>query len=53
MASLRSSLYKAARLLDDVQAVASADRKKIQRQVKNKAIGKAAGIAGFWRALWR
>ena len=50
MANLRSQLYKAARLIGDVQAVASADRKKIQRRVKNKAIDKAAGIAGFWRA---
>jgi hypothetical protein len=53
MANLRSWLYRSARLLGDVQALASADRKKIQRRVKNKAIGKAAGIAGFWRALWR
>lgn len=53
MASLRSWLYKAARLLGDAQALSSGSRKRIQRRVKNKAVGKAAGIAGFWRALWR
>jgi hypothetical protein len=51
--SLRSSLYRSARLLGDVQAVASGNPKRITRRAKNKVLGRALGRAGFWRSLWR
>ncbi len=51
--SLRSSLYRSARLLGDVQAVASGNPKRITRRAKNKIVGRALGRSGFWRHLWR
>jgi hypothetical protein len=51
--SLRSSLYRSARILGDVQAVASGNPNRITRRVKNKVVGRALGRSGFWRSLWR
>ena len=51
--SLRSSLYRSARVLGDVQAVASGNPKRLTRRAKNKVLGRALGRAGFWRSLWR
>jgi hypothetical protein len=50
---LRSLLYKSARTLGDVEAVASGDPKRISRRAKNKILGRALGRAGIWRSLWR
>jgi hypothetical protein len=50
---LRQSLYRSARILGDVQAVASGNPKRITRRAKNKLVGRALGRAGFWRSLWR
>jgi hypothetical protein len=50
---LRSSLYRSARVLGDVEAVASGNPKRITRRAKNKLLGRALGRAGFWRRLWR
>jgi UvrD/REP helicase N-terminal domain len=49
---LRSSLYRSARVLGDVKAVASGDPKQITRRAKNKLLGRALGRAGIWRRLW-
>jgi hypothetical protein len=51
--SLRSNLYRSARLLGDAQAIASGNPKRIERRAKNKLIGRALGRSGFWRFLWR
>jgi hypothetical protein len=51
--SLRSSLYRSARVLGDVQAVISGNPKRIARRAKNKLVGRALGHSGFWRSLWR
>jgi hypothetical protein len=51
--SLRNSLYRSARILGDVQAVASGNPKRITRRAKNKLLGRALGRAGLWRSLWR
>jgi hypothetical protein len=51
--SLRSNLYRSARLLGDVQAVTSGNPKRITRRAKNKLVGRALGRAGVWRFLWR
>jgi hypothetical protein len=48
-----SSMYRAARLANDVSKVASGDPKKITRRVKNKAVGRALGRAGVWHRLWK
>jgi hypothetical protein len=51
--SLRSNLYRSARILGDMQAVASGNPKRIERRAKNKLVGRALGRSGFWRFLWR
>jgi len=51
--SLRSSLYRSARVLGDVEAVSFGDPKRITRRAKNKLLGRALGRSGFWRTLWR
>jgi hypothetical protein len=51
--SLRSSLYRSARLLGDAQALASGNPKLIMRRAKNKLVGRTLGHSGFWRFLWR
>jgi hypothetical protein len=50
---LRRSLYKSARTLGDVEAVASGDPERITRRAENRLLGRALGRAGFWRTLWR
>jgi hypothetical protein len=51
--SLRGNLYRSARILGDVQAVASGNPKRVERRAKNKLIGRALGRSGVWRFLWR
>jgi hypothetical protein len=51
--SLRSSLYRSARLLGDAQALTSGNPKRITRRAKNKLVGRALGRSGIWRFLWR
>ena len=51
--SLRSNLYRSARILGDMQPVASGNPKRIERRAKNKLVGRALGRAGIWRNLWR
>jgi len=40
MSKLVSSLYKLARIANDISKVASGDPKKIIRRIKNKVIGR-------------
>jgi hypothetical protein len=51
--SVRGNLYRSARILGDMQAVASGNPKRIERRAKNKLVGRALGRAGVWRFLWR
>ncbi len=51
--SLVSSLYRTARLTNDVSVLASGNPHRIARRAKNKIIGRALGRAGIWRRLWR
>lgn len=47
--SLSSSLYRAARLTRDVEAVESGQG---GRRARNIVVGRALARAGFWRMLW-
>ena len=51
--SLVSDLYRAARVANDVSALASGNPRRISRRAKNVILGRALGRAGVWRALWR
>ena len=51
--NLSSGLYKAARLTNTVQTVASGNPRRIARRAKNIALGRALGRAGFWARLWK
>jgi hypothetical protein len=50
---LVSDLYRAARIANDVSALASGNPSRITRRAKNVILGRALGRAGVWRALWR
>jgi len=50
--SLSSQLFRAARVVDDVEAVASGNPKRMRRRAKNVIVGRALGRAGVWRRLW-
>ena len=51
--SLASLLFRTARQVDDVEALASGDPARIARRAKNRLLGRALGKAGIWRRLWR
>jgi len=48
-----SQLYRAARLSNNISAVASGKPGRVARRATNVTIGRALGRAGFWRRLWR
>ncbi len=50
--SLASLLFRTARRVDDLEALASGNAKRIERRVKNKVVGRVLGRGGFWRWLW-
>jgi hypothetical protein len=49
---LISNLYRAARVANDVSALASGNPHRIARRARNRIIGRAAARAGLWRLLW-
>lgn len=51
--SLTSQLYRAARISNDLSAIASGNPKRISRRAKNILLGRALGRAGVWRQLWK
>ena len=51
--SLSSQLFRAARVADDMEAVASGNPKRMERRAGNVIVGRALGRAGVWRKLWR
>ncbi len=50
--SLTSQLYRAARVSNDLSALASGNPDRIARRARNKIVGRALGRAGVWRKLW-
>jgi hypothetical protein len=51
--SLTSQLYRAARISNNLSALASGNPRRVARRAKNIALGRALGKAGIWRRLWR
>ena len=48
-----SFLFCTARRVDDLEALASGNPKRIERRVKNKFVGRVLRRGGFWRWLWK
>jgi hypothetical protein len=51
--SLTSQLYRAARISNNISAVASGKPGRVARRAKNVAVGRTLGRVGFWRRLWK
>jgi hypothetical protein len=51
--SLTSQLYRAARISDNISALASGNPRRVARRAKNVTLGRALGRAGLWRSLWK
>jgi hypothetical protein len=51
--SVSSQLFRAARIMDDVEAAESGNPRRIRRRAVNVAKGRLLGRAGFWRWLWK
>lgn len=48
MGKLGSKLFRVARVLTDLEAVASGDPAKVARRGKNKAVGRLIAKSGIW-----
>jgi hypothetical protein len=53
MSGFVRSLYRGARIANDVETLASGNPKRITRRAKKKVLGRTLGRSGFWRFLWR
>lgn len=51
--SLTSQLYRAARLSNNISAIASGKPRRVARRTKNVILGRTLGRAGVWRRLWK
>jgi hypothetical protein len=51
-ASPRSSTG-AARISDNISAIASGNPRRVARRAKNVTLGRALGRVGFWRWIWK
>jgi len=47
------SLYRSARVANDIETLASGNPKRIRPRAKSKLVGRTLGRSGFWRYLWR
>lgn len=50
--SLTSQLYRAARISNNISAVASGNPRRVARRAKNVVVGRELGRLGVWRRLW-
>ena len=48
-----SQLYRAARISNNISAIASGNPRRVARRAKNVALGRTLGRGGFWRWLWK
>jgi len=51
--SFTSTLYQAARLSSDLDALTSGNPRRVAKRAKNVALGRSLARAGVWRALWK
>jgi hypothetical protein len=51
--SFTSQLYRAARISNNISAIASGKPQRVARRAKNVAVGRLLGRAGVWRRLWK
>jgi len=51
--SLTSQLYRAARLSNNISAIASGNPRRMARRAKNVVLGRSLGKTGLWRRIWR
>ena len=51
--SFTSQLYRAARISDNIGAIASGNPRRVARRAKNVTLGRALGRGGLWRWLWK
>jgi hypothetical protein len=49
--SFTSQLYRAARISNNLSAIASGNPRRVARRAKGVALGRALGRGGFWRSL--
>jgi hypothetical protein len=50
---LSTRLFRVARQVDDIEALASGNPRRVARRAKNKVVGRLLARAGFWRRLFR
>jgi hypothetical protein len=53
MSRFLRSLYRSARITNDIETLASGNPKRVTRRAKNKLVGRTLSRSGFWRFLWR
>ena len=51
--SFTGRLYRAARISNNLGALASGNPRRVARRARNVTLGRALGRAGLWRRLWR
>lgn len=51
--NITRALYRAARISNNLSAIASDNPRRIARRAKNIAVGRALGRGGIWRRLWK
>ena len=51
--NITRALYRAARISNNLSALASGNPRRIARRAKNVAIGRIFARAGIWRNLWK
>lgn len=51
--NITRALYRAARISNNVSAIASGNPRRMARRAKNIAVGRALGRGGIWRRLWK
>jgi hypothetical protein len=51
--SFTSQMYRAARLSNNISAVASGNPRRVARRARNVVLGRSLGRGGVWRRLWK
>jgi hypothetical protein len=51
--NLTRALYRAARISNNISAIASGKPSRMARRAKNITVGRTLGRAGAWRRLWK